>query len=82
MHRIIEARPTGDYGIWIRFADGLEGDVDLSDLVGNGVFAAWNDPAEFRKVFIDPETHTVAWPGGIDLAPEALHEDLVAQRAA
>jgi len=82
MHHIVEVRPLGAYRIWIRFADGLEGDVDLSDLVGNGVFAAWNDPAEFRKVFIDPETHTVAWPGGIDLAPEALHEDLVAQRAA
>ena len=82
MHHVVEVEPREDYQIWIRFADGLEGDVDLSDLVGNGVFAAWNDPAEFRKVFIDPETHTVAWPGGIDLAPEALHEDLVAQRAA
>lgn len=82
MHHIVEVRPLENYRIWVRFADGLEGEVDLSDLVGKGVFAAWDDPAEFRKVFIDPETHTVAWPGGIDLAPDALYQDLVAQRAA
>lgn len=82
MHEIVEAEPREDCQIWIRFADGLEGEVDLSDLVGKGVFAAWDDPAEFRKAFIDPETHTVAWPGGIDLAPDALYQDLVAQRAA
>ena len=82
MHHVVEVEPREDYQIWIRFADGLEGVVDLSDLVGKGVFAAWSDPAEFRKVFIDPETHTVAWPGGIDLAPDALYQDLVAQRAA
>lgn len=82
MHRMIEVKPLEDYRLWIRFSDGVEGEVDLSDLVGKGVFAAWNDPAEFRKVFIDPETHTVAWPGGIDLAPDALYQDLVAQKAA
>ena len=82
MHHIVEVRSLENYQIWVRFADGLEGVVDLSDLVGNGVFGAWTDPAEFRKVFIDPETHTVAWPGGIDLAPDALYQDLVAQRAA
>ena len=64
MHHIVEVRSLENYQIWVRFADGLEGVVDLSALVGNGVFGAWTDLAEFRKVFIDPETHTVAWPGG------------------
>jgi hypothetical protein len=82
MHRIIEARALEDYRIWIRFADGLEGEIDLSDFVGKGVFAAWSDPAEFKKVYVDSETHTVAWPGGIDLAPDALYQDLAAHRAA
>ena len=79
---IMEARPFPDYRIWIRFADGLEGEIDLSDLVGKGVFAAWNDPAEFRKAYVDPDTHTVAWPGDIDLAPDALYADILAQKAA
>jgi hypothetical protein len=82
MHRIVEAKPLENYRVWIRFADGVEGERDLTDLVGKGVFVAWSDPAEFKKVYIDSETHTVACPGGIDLAPDALYDDLIAQRAA
>ena len=70
----VEARPG--YRIWIRFADGAAGEVDLSDLVGKGVFRTWEDPAAFAKVSIDPESGTVAWPGGIDLAPDALYRDV------
>ena len=29
--RILEARYAGDYTIWIRFNDGVEGEVDLKD---------------------------------------------------
>lgn len=76
MHRIVETKPVGSYTVWLRFSDGLCGSLDVSELVGKGVFAAWNDPAVFNKVAIDPETHTLCWPGGIDLAPEALYEDL------
>ena len=49
--------------VWIRFDDGEEGEVDLSDMVGQGVFELWNDPEEFLKVTIDPETHTLTWHG-------------------
>lgn len=76
LYRILEAQPRPDYRLWIRFADGVEGEVDLSHLVGKGVFAAWREEARFREVFIDPETGTVAWPGEIDLAPDALHDRL------
>jgi hypothetical protein len=34
------------------------------------------DEAEFRKVFVDAESGTIAWPGGIDLAPDGLHRRL------
>lgn len=80
MHRIIEASPQPRYRLRLRFQDGLEGEVDLSDLVGQGVFALWNDPGQFGKVTIDPETHTVTWPGGIDLCPDRLYEDLAQTR--
>lgn len=82
MHAITEVKPLEDYRIWIRFADGTQGEVDLSDLVGKGVFATWKNPDEFRKVFIDSESHTLAWPGGIDLAPDALYQDITAEKAA
>jgi hypothetical protein len=48
----VEARPV--YQIRIRFADGVEGEVDLSELVGHGVFELWKDPAESR---LHPRPH-------------------------
>jgi len=76
MHRIVSAHALSGYRLSLRFEDGIEGEVDLTELVGKGVFAAWADPAEFERVFIDPENHTVAWPGGIDLCPESLYQDV------
>lgn len=76
LHRIVEVQAKSEYRLWIRFEDGAEGVVDLSALVGKGVFRTWEDAAQFRRVFIDTEAGTVAWPGGIDLAPDALYREV------
>jgi len=76
MHKIIEVKPLPNYRVWVRFSDNCEGEVDLSDLVGRGVFAIWDNPETFSKVSIDPEMHTLVWPGGIDICPDSLYEDL------
>lgn len=77
MKKIVEAEPRTDYRLGVRFEDGVEGEVDLSDLVGQGVFERWEDPAEFREVFVDGETDTVSWRGDIELCPDSLYDDLV-----
>lgn len=77
-----QLRTRPNYTLWLRFEDGLEGEVSVSHLVGRGVFSSWSDEAEFRKVFIDPESGTVAWPGNIDLAPDALHRRLAESTSA
>jgi len=76
LYRIIAAKALPNYRLWVRFEDGVEGEVDLSDLVGKGVFQRWVDPLEFAKVYVDPEMDTVAWPGDLDLAPDALYRDI------
>ena len=76
LYRIVAAKALPNYRLWVRFHDGVEGEVDLSDLVGKGVFGRWDDPSEFAKVHVDPETETVAWPGGLDLAPDGLYRDI------
>ncbi len=73
MHRIVRVKPMKNYRLWVEFSDGVQGTVDLSHLVGKGVFSAWKDPKNFKSVFIDPETGTVAWEGGIDLCPDTLY---------
>jgi len=70
---VVECRALPNTRLWVKFADGAEGTVDLSPLVGKGVFARWTDPAFFGQVSVDPDTKTVVWPGGIDLDPYVLH---------
>jgi hypothetical protein len=76
LYRIVAAKALPGYRLWVRFADGIEGEVNVSDLAGKGVFDRWNDPAEFAKVYVDEEMGTVAWPGNLDLAPDALYREI------
>lgn len=82
MKKIVEAEARAGYLLWIRFEDGTEGEVDLRDLVGKGVFESWQDPRKFRNVRVDPETHTVAWPDGVELCPDSLYRDVAGARSA
>lgn len=79
MIRPIEVRPLGRYRIWLRYQDGTEGEVDLSDLAGRGVFADWDDEGVFAQIGLDPHG-AVEWPGDLDLCPEALYLRLTGKR--
>ena len=76
MHRIIDVKPLADFKVWIKFSDNIEGVADLSDLKGKGIFSKFNDQDYFNSVFIDQESHTLTWPGGIDLDPEVLYAEV------
>ena len=76
MNKIISVEPLENYTVRLKFADGIEGTVDLSELVGKGVFSAWENIDFFKSVFIDKETHTIAWDGGIDLCPDNLYSEV------
>jgi hypothetical protein len=67
--KIVACKPNPNYRVWIRFDDGLEGEVDLSDLLGKGVFEAWKSVDFFNQVRVDPKTDTLAWGDEIDLDP-------------
>ncbi len=79
MKEAVEVRPQEGYRIWLRYRDGMEGEVDLSDLAGRGVFKVWADPRVFKTVYID-EGGAIAWEGGIDLCPDALYLRLTGKR--
>jgi hypothetical protein len=79
MHQIIQVEALEDYRISVSFADGTSGRLDLSGLAGHGVFAAWEDYAEFRKVMVG-ETGDLVWPSGLDLCPDALYLRLTGKK--
>lgn len=75
--RIVECKPYDNYKIWLRFDDGLVGDVDLSNLVGKGVFASWRSMDFFKSVYINKVSETVAWGEDIDLDPYVLRDKIL-----
>jgi len=77
---IIHVESRKDYCLFVRFADGQSGEVDVSHLAGKGVFKAWKKPGFFQKVYVDPEMRTVCWPGELDLAPDALYEKVASMQ--
>lgn len=74
--KIVDCKAKANYLLWIKFADGLEGEIDLSSLVGKGVFKAWESKEFFDSVHIDPVSETVSWGEDIDLDPYVLREDI------
>lgn len=58
----------------LTFADGLNGEVEVLGRMHGPVFENARSPAGFEKVSVDPESGTVIWPGGADLAPDTLYE--------
>src|SRR5579859_4415692 len=71
---VTDVKVLGHYRLRLTFSDGRVGDVDVSDIRDEGnLFADLRDPDYFARVKVDPEVGTVAWPNGLDLAPERLY---------
>ncbi len=74
---VVEVKPMAGLTLFVRFEDGLTGEVRFSPQHLTGVFEPLNDPAYFSQVFVDQGA--VAWPGHIDLAPDAMYQAIKAQ---
>ena len=72
MFKPLSIRATQNYHIYIRFSDGEEGEVDISDLVGQGVFKAWEDYSFFEKIHIGPGRQ-IRWSEEIELCPDTIY---------
>jgi hypothetical protein len=76
-YEITAVEHLGGHRLRLTFADGLVGDVDLSDRcrASRGpMFQPLQDVEYFAKVAVDADLGTVVWPNGADLAPEVLHQ--------
>lgn len=76
--RCVDVLP--DFELKVEFNDGLSGTVRMKRLVqaqDAGEFRRLADPVLFAQAGI--ELGVVTWPGGLDLAPDAMH-DSIAQR--
>jgi hypothetical protein len=77
--RVASVTALPGFRLQVRFADGLQGLVDMDREVhaaDAGVFAALADPQVFAAAHV--EFGVVTWPGEIDLAPDAMYAQIKA----
>lgn len=74
---IVEVKAEPGYCLFVRFKDGLTGRVRLELDRLTGALSPLRDERFFQQVFIDQGV--VAWPGEIDLAPDAMYADVASQ---
>ena len=79
MYKITNVKVLQDYQLKLEFADGEKGIVDLSHLVGKGVFKLWDDYGKFDNVKIGTSGELV-WDDLIDLCPDALYLQMTSQK--
>jgi hypothetical protein len=68
MIKILNIKPLPNYKLHIKYNDGVQGDLDLSDLVGKGVFEKFNDTSFFENVWVG-ETGAPTWREELDIDP-------------
>ncbi|MCB1985757.1 MAG: DUF2442 domain-containing protein [Burkholderiales bacterium] len=74
--KLKEAKYQGDYRVWLKFADGVEGEVDLEKELWGEVFQPLRDKARFAELSVNEDIDTLVWPNGADFAPEFLYQQL------
>jgi hypothetical protein len=72
MRTIVDVAVLQGYKLKLIFDDGREGMVDLSYLLGKGVFSCWQDYDVFERVQIGTSGELV-WGDQVDLCPDALY---------
>jgi hypothetical protein len=74
--RLREVIYQGDYRVWLKFADGTEGEVDLANELWGQIFEPLKQKSLFAQLSLNEELGTVVWPNGADFAPEFLYQKL------
>ena len=75
---VVEARAEPGYSVFVRFRDGLSGQIRLERAEFTGVMTPLAEPEFFDRVFVD--CGAVAWPGEIELAPDAMYDAMAGEQ--
>lgn len=74
--KLQEAKYQGGYRIWLKFADGIEGEIDLEKELWGEMFEPLKDKNYFSQLSLNGEFEIIVWPNGADFAPEFLYQQL------
>lgn len=70
------AKPLNGYKLWLSYEDGVEGEIDLSEWKGKGVFKIWDDEENFSLLNIT-NNKKIEWGKDIDMDPDAFYLKII-----
>ncbi|NOY41569.1 MAG: DUF2442 domain-containing protein [Planctomycetes bacterium] len=80
MLKLVAVAPLDGYSLHVEYNDGVAGEVNLSQLVGRGVFKAWEDRSVFESVCIG-EYGEIKWNDDIELCADAIYLQVTGKTA-
>jgi hypothetical protein len=75
MFKPVSVHALPGFRLHVQYTDGVEGVVDLADLVGQGVFSLWSEPGAFEAVTIG-SSGEIRWSDDVDLCPDAIYLEI------
>jgi len=74
---VVAVKAIAPLALQVQFSDGTAGQVRFEASHLQGVFEPLSDPLFFQQAFVDDGV--VAWPGNVDLAPDAMYDAIKAR---
>ncbi|MBI3006540.1 MAG: DUF2442 domain-containing protein [Ignavibacteriales bacterium] len=79
MVKLVEVKAKPDYRLWLRYENGVEGEIDFSKEVGQGVFAYWSNPDNFQNVHIG-NSGELSWSDQLDICADAMYLSITGKK--
>ena len=74
IYRVTSVEQIARYRLRLHFDDGLARTIDFEPVLEGELYGPLRDLEVFAQVALDPEIHTLVWPGGADFDPATLHD--------
>ncbi len=72
MVKLVSVKALPGYKLFLKYEDGISGELDLSKHVGKGVFLSLKDPNRFCKVYIG-EANQISWSDEVDICADSAY---------
>ena len=72
---IIEAKPLNNFKLFLKFDDGIKGEIELANLKDKGVFKYWNNEDNFKNFKV--LDNIIVWNETLDMDTNAFYLKII-----
>jgi len=72
--KVLSVKPISGYQLNVVFDDGISGMIDLTEYIGNGIFAPLKDKQTFNKVYTNG--YSIAWSDELEIDALAVYAEI------